>query len=97
MLAAVKKSTAVATLQQRSWRQKANRPECGDVGTEQEQLRQQQTNYLERQTRQHCQKEGAVVMMSVVAGSSSGALCGGCQLVFMAVVSWCNRNMKFVR
>ncbi len=36
-------------------------------------------------------------MMSVVAGSSSGALCGGCQLVFMAVVSWRNRNMKFVR
>ncbi len=37
------------------------------------------------------------MMMSVVAGSSSGALCGGCQLVFMAVVSWHNRNMKFVR
>jgi hypothetical protein len=35
-------------------------------------------------------------MMSVVAGSSSGALCGGCQLVFMAVVSWRNINMKFV-
>jgi hypothetical protein len=35
--------------------------------------------------------------MSVVAGSSSGTLCGGCQLVFMAVVSWRNRNMKFVK
>jgi hypothetical protein len=36
-------------------------------------------------------------MISVVAGSSSGTLCGGCQLVIMAVVSWHNRNMKFVR
>jgi hypothetical protein len=97
MLAVAKKSTAAATLQQRSWWQKANRRECGDVGTEQEQLRQQQTNYLERQTRQRWRKEGAVAMMSVVAGSSCGALSGGCQLVFMAVVSWRNRNMKFVR
>jgi hypothetical protein len=71
MLAAAKKSTAAATLQQHSWRQKANRRECGDVGTEQEQLRQQQTNNLEWQTRQRRQKEGAVAMMSVVAGSSS--------------------------
>jgi hypothetical protein len=97
MLAGAKKSTAVAMLQQQSWRQKANRWECGNVGAEQEQLRQQQTNYLERQTRQCRQKEGAVGMMSVVTGSSSGTLCGGCQLVFMVVVSWHNRNMKFVR
>jgi hypothetical protein len=97
MLAAAKKSTAEAKLQQQSWRQKAYRRECGDVGTEQEQLRLQQTNYLERQTRQHRRKEGALAMMSVVAESSSGTLCGGCQLVFMAVVSWRNRNMKFVR
>jgi hypothetical protein len=91
MLAAVKKSMVAATLQQQSWWQKANRLECGDVGTEEEQLRQQQTNYLERQTRQRWGKDGAVAMMSVVAGSSSGVLCGSCQLVFMAVVSWCNR------
>jgi hypothetical protein len=88
---------AAATLQQQSWRQKANRQECGNVGTEEEQLQQQQTNYLEWQMRQRQQKEGAVAMMSVVAGSGSGTLCGGCQLVFMAVVSWRNRNMKFVR
>jgi hypothetical protein len=36
-------------------------------------------------------------MMFVIAGNSSGALCGGCQLVIMAVVSWRNKNMKFVR
>jgi hypothetical protein len=57
MLVAAKKSTAAATLQQQSWRQKANRPECGNVVTEQEQLWQQQTNYLEQQTRQHRQRE----------------------------------------
>jgi hypothetical protein len=51
MLVVAKKSTAVATLQQQSWLQKANRRECGDVGTEQEQLRQQKTNYLEWQTK----------------------------------------------
>jgi hypothetical protein len=59
MLAVAKKSMAAATLQQQSWRQKANRRECGDVGTEQEQLRQQQTNYLKRRTRHRWQKEGS--------------------------------------
>jgi hypothetical protein len=58
---------AVATLQQQSWRQKANRRECSDVDTEQKQLPQQQTNYLEMQTRQCWRREGAVAMMSVVA------------------------------
>jgi hypothetical protein len=57
MLAAAKKSTAAATLQQQSWRQKANRQECGDVGTEQEQLRQQKANYLERQMKQCRQRD----------------------------------------
>jgi hypothetical protein len=57
MLAAAKKSTAAATLQQQSWQQKANRQECGDVGTEQEQLRQQKTNYLEWQTKQRWRRE----------------------------------------
>jgi hypothetical protein len=57
MLAVAKKSTAAATLQQQSWQQKANRRECGNVGTEQEQLRQQKTNYLEQQTKQRQQRE----------------------------------------
>jgi hypothetical protein len=57
MLAVAKKSMAVATLQQQSWRQKANRQECGDVNTEQEQLRQQKTNYLEQQTKQRRRRE----------------------------------------
>jgi hypothetical protein len=57
MLAAAKKSTAAATLQQQSWRQKANRRECGDVGTKEEQLLQQKTNYLEWQTKQHWRRE----------------------------------------
>jgi hypothetical protein len=45
MLATAKKSTVAATLQQQSLRQKENFWECGNVGTEQEQLRQQKTNY----------------------------------------------------